>query len=310
MQTLVLIVLAWGLDCLLGEPKRYHPLVYLGNWVKWVEVRFYRRSRLAGVVAYGLVVLPLFALACCLSLYLSDYLYFLTSLLCLYIAIAYRSLIEHVQRVANPLLSNDLPAAREQLSFIVSRDTSIADSQQITQGAIESLLENGNDAVFAACFWFVIAGLPGVVLYRVANTLDAMWGYKNERYLKFGWAAARVDDVLNFIPARITAWAYCLSGNYKLARRAWKLQGLNWKSPNAGPVMASGAGSLGLKLGGEAVYDGQVQARSDLGYGRVPQEQDINRAIKLFKKSCYWVFLQLAGLIVLCEAFFYMVRLL
>lgn len=307
MHTLVLIILAWWLDCLLGEPKRYHPLVYLGSWVKWVEARCYCRSRLVGVMAYGLVVLPLFVFACCFSLYLSNYLYFFTSLLCLYLAIAYRSLIEHVQRVANPLLSNDLPAAREQLSLIVSRDTSSANSQQITQGAIESLLENGNDAVFAACFWFVIAGLPGVVLYRVANTLDAMWGYKNERYLKFGWAAARVDDVLNFIPARMTALAYCLSGDFKLARRAWTLQGLNWKSPNAGPVMAAGAGSLGLKLGGEAVYDGQLQPRPDLGYGRVPQAQDINRAIKLFKKACYWVFLQLAGLIVLYEAFFYMV---
>lgn len=305
MQAILLIVLAWWLDRLLGEPKRHHPLVYLGNWIQWIEARCYGNNRLAGVVAYGLIVLPLFGLACFITAQLPSWLYGFFAVAGLYIAMAYRSLIEHVECIREPLLKQDLPKAREQLSFIVSRDTSEADVQQITQGAIESLLENGSDAIFAAWFWFIVAGLPGVILYRVANTLDAMWGYKNARYRQFGWAAARVDDILNFIPARISALAYCLSGDYNNGRRAWKLQGLNWKSPNAGPVMASGAASLGLQLGGEAVYDGHKQERPELGYGRVPQPEDINSAIKLFRKAAYWVLLQLALLAVLLEVLFF-----
>ncbi len=118
------------------------------------------------------------------------------------------------------------------MSLIVSRDPASLD---ITRAATESVLENGNDAVFGALFWFVVAGAPGVVVYRLANTLDAMWSYRNERYVDFGFAAARLDDLLNYVPARLTALTYAILGHTRSAWRCWRAQAHDWDSPNAGP---------------------------------------------------------------------------
>ena len=119
----------------------------------------------------------------------------------LYLAIGASSLKTHAEAIANALDAQDIPLARQKVSYIVSRDTSALDAESIARAGVESVLENGSDAVFAAMFWFVVGGAPGVVLYRLSNTLDAMWGYKNERFINFGWAAARFDDCLNYIPA-------------------------------------------------------------------------------------------------------------
>jgi adenosylcobinamide-phosphate synthase len=173
--------------------------------------------------------------------------------------------------------------ARAKVGCIVSRDTGQMDGQAVASAAVESVLENGNDAVFGALFWFLIAGAPGVLLYRLVNTLDAMWGYRTPRYLYFGWAAARFDDVLNFVPARLTALTYALIGHTRTALRCWRLQARAWESPNAGPVMAAGAGALGVGLGGGAYYHGQWEERPPLGVGPRPDPTSIPAALRLVR---------------------------
>lgn len=214
----------------------------------------------------------------------------------LYFAIGARSLYEHIAPIALALRDADLPRARALASRIVSRDLTQAGDEPIARAAVESALENGSDAVFAPLFWLVVAGAPGVMLYRLANTLDAMWGYRNARFTGFGWAAARIDDVLNWIPARLTAMNYALLGHTADALRCWRTQAPQWSSPNAGPVMAAGAGSLRVRLGGAARYEGVEEARPPLGTGKPATAVDITRALTLVSRTL-WLWLGVLGLI-------------
>ena len=208
----------------------------------------------------------------------------------LYLALGGQSLAQHARRVMQAIDTNDLPLARTRVGYLVSRDTAAMQAQDVACAAVESVLENGNDAVFGALFWFVVAGAPGVVLYRLANTLDAMWGYRTSRYVDFGWAAARLDDLMNFIPARLTACSYALLGQCARALRCWREQARAWESPNAGPVMATGAGALGLRLGGPAWYHGALKPRPPLGAGETPISADIERALRLvWRGVMLWV---------------------
>jgi len=272
-----------GLDVVLGEPRRGHPLVLFGQLADRLEAHFNgpdgRGWRSHGVTAWCLAVLPLMALAWLLSLLPG--VGWVVEVLLLYIALGLRSLGEHLVPVALALRQGDLAEARRRVGFIVSRDTGSLDEQGVARAATESALENGSDAVFAALFWFAIAGAPGVVLYRLSNTLDAMWGYRNPRFERFGWAAARIDDLLNYLPARLVALTYAVLGQTRRAWACWRRQAPQWDSPNAGPVMAAGAGALGLSLGGPAIYHGELHERPPLGEGEAPTARDIERALDM-----------------------------
>lgn len=304
MITSFILVCALLLDRLFGEPRRFHPLVGFGNLANRLENKlntsFMRSafiSRLSGLLAWSLLVLTFVAVV-----YLIEYnvaLYYpvytpaieiTLGVICLGFAIGGNSLRQHANAIEQALQSDDLPLARQRIAMIVSRDTENSDVLAINKATIESVLENGNDAIFAAIFWFVILGAPGVVLFRLANTLDAMWGYRTERYRYFGWASARIDDVLNWIPARLTALSYSMTGHTSSALTCWWQQAKHWQGFNPGVVMASGAGALQLKLGGKAFYHGEEITRPVLGLGKEPETHDIKRALNMVQRSVViWV---------------------
>ena len=301
MLTALLCLGAVLLDRWRGEPRRWHPLVGFGWLARRVEALGYgppewnaEARRACGVGAVIVLLVPFVVAAWLLGAI--PLLGLVVALGLLYLAIGARSLAEHAEAVAQALQAGDLPLARERVGRIVSRDTTDLDEEQISRATVESVLENGCDAIFGALFWFVLAGAAGAVSYRLANTLDAMWGYRTPRYQDFGWAAARLDDLLNWLPARLTALSYAAVGTKPaLAWRCWREQAPNWKSPNAGPVMAAGAGALGLALGGPACYHGEWQPRPALGEGLAPRAEDIGRALALVRRAL-WLWLGVIAL--------------
>ncbi|MEZ2746486.1 adenosylcobinamide-phosphate synthase CbiB [Halopseudomonas bauzanensis] len=295
MVTGLLMALAVLLDRLLGEPRRAHPLMAFGRIADALEREMNRgeRRQWRGLLAWLLMVAPLTLLAWALASL--PQIGWLLSVLLLYLAIGLRSLGEHAQPVAQALQVGDLPQARHRVSYMVSRQTAELDATAVAAATTESVLENGSDAVFAALFWFAVLGAPGVVLYRLANTLDAMWGYRNDRFHRFGWAAARLDDLLNWLPARLVALTYALLGNTRQAWSCWRRQAPQWDSPNAGPVMAAGAGALNVRLGGAAIYHGELHERPLLGAGRPAVADDIDRALRLVRGGVWlWLVVALA----------------
>ena len=288
------------IDRLVGEPPRYHPLVGFGRLAGTLEARLNRgRHRItAGALAWALAVLPPVALIGALRSTATPVAWVLDALV-LAFCLGARSLGEHARAVTAPLRDGNLDGARARLAWLVSRDTDTLSATEVASATTESVLENGHDAIFGAVFWFIVGGAPLALLFRLANTLDAMWGYRTERFARFGRIAARVDDVLGWLPARLTAATYAALGQTRRAWRCWRTQAPTWKSPNAGPVMAAGAGALAVRLGGPAPYHGQMEARPVLGEGDPAQAGDAEAALRLVNRGLtLWVALALlAGLI-------------
>jgi len=283
----LILLAAILLDSLFGEVRHWHPLVGFGNLADWLEPRLNRAqsptlARVLGLCAWLILLLPFVTLS-----YFLTHLKFgwLTDSVLLYLCIGARSLKEHALQIYRALISKELAKARLAVGMIVSRDTQALDEREIATATVESVLENGNDAIFGAMFWFLIFGGAGAVAYRLANTLDAMWGYRTPRFLYFGWAAARLDDGLNLIPARLTALSYALCGHTRTALYCWRQQAHQWYSPNAGPVMAAGAGALRVQLGGEASYHGKFKSRPLLGQGQIAEACHILLATQLVRRS-------------------------
>ena len=303
LESALILFISLLLDQLIGEPRRFHPLVGFGWCVSKLESIMNRGNlqRLKGILALLVLVMPIvllmffilqyFDLAMEMTWNMDWGMLWLVEVVILYLAIGRKSLMQHADAVMKPLKSSDIETARTKLSYIVSRDTENLQQQGIITATIESVIENSNDAIFAAIFWYLVAGIPGVLCYRLVNTLAAMWGYKNNRFFEFGWAAAKLHDVMNWIPARLTVVTFAVLGSLKNMGEFKKVfttafeQGALCSSPNAGPVMAAGACSLNVKLGGEAVYQGQLIAKPELGYGGTPQVNHINLAMTLVNKS-------------------------
>ncbi len=300
----IIAVLAYVMDALLGEPRRFHPIVGMGNWAQLVAQRLHPGSQagpvlqfLLGVLAWSIAMgVPVMVLAIVFTLS-PAWLDMLFALLVLYVCIAPKSLVQHAEAVSQALAQDNLDAARSACGMMVSRDTQAMTREEVCTATIESVLENAHDAVIAPVFWFAVGGWWGALIFRLSNTLDAMWGYRNARYLHFGRCAARCDDVLGYLSARLTVLLFAL--RQRRALTAALEQGDNWDSPNAGPVMAAGAGALGVRLGGAARYGGERKLRPVLGSGRAPRPADIDAALKLVRDAYRMLLLGLVVLAVL-----------
>ncbi len=302
---LFMLVLALGLDGVLGEmPWLFrhipHPVVAIGRAIGALERRLNkaerseRARRLRGVLMVLGLCLAAAAAGTVAAVLLRSFPHawvaevFLAATL-----LAQRGLFEHVNDVARALDDNGLEAGRYAVSRIVGRDPQSLDAHGVARAAIESLAENFSDGVVAPVFWYLLFGLPGILVYKTVNTLDSMVGYRNDRYRAFGWAAARLDDVLNLVPARLAALMLCVAAPFvpkgrPVAALATMLRDArHHRSPNSGWPEAAAAGALDLALGGPRRYPGLVVDEKWIGKGRARATvADMDRALHLFTVAC------------------------
>ena len=307
------LFIALLLDKTLGEAKHFHYLVGFGWLANKLAARLnplpiekvstkdrsVLKAKLLGTMAWCLLVLPLPVLYYFLIEQLTWYGQIMADATVLYLAIGLNSLYQHAMQIYRPLQSGDIDNARHFTGYIVSRETSALTEQEISRATVESMLENGHDAVIASLVYYLIGGAPLVILHRLANTLDAMWGYKNARFINFGYASARLDDLLGFISGKCCALLYAIQGlPHRLFAKALQnaySQGKQYKSHNGGWVMAAGATVMAIKLGGSAQYHGNVVHSVTLGAGRAVSIDDIVQSLHVVNRASLllitWVFI-------------------
>ena len=285
-----------GADAWLGEPPaKWHPVAAFGATMTAVEQRLYRDTRAAGAahlavglglaafVAYGArrVLGPGVAAAVAVA-----------------VASAGKMLDDEAAGIAAHLSAADLPSARTALRSLVGRTPDDLDASEIARAVIESVAENSVDAVVSSLCWGAVAGAPGALMHRASNTLDAMVGHRNARYEHFGWASARFDDVLNFVPARLAVAAVCACRPHA-AGSVWRTvrrDSAKHPSPNGGVIEAAYAAALGVQLGGVNHYGGEVEDRGTLGDGTPPDASAIHAAIRLRRHTTAALALAVAAL--------------
>lgn len=280
--------LGWVADQLLGDPRRGHPVAGFGKLAASLETAWYADGRVRGVLHEAVLVGAALGVGVAVQQAVRDrpVLRVLATAAATWAVLGGRSLARESEAIAERLAVGDLPGARLRVANLVSRDPETLDADGVARAALESVAENTSDAVVAPLLWGAVAGIPGLLAYRAINTMDAMVGYRNERYRRFGWAAARVDDVANWIPARVAGGLAALAaplvgGRCSDAVRAVREQSGRHPSPNGGVVEAAFAGALGITLGGRNTYGGVEEDRGELGNGGAPTPADLIRANRL-----------------------------
>ncbi|MBC9711857.1 cobalamin biosynthesis protein [Streptomyces sp. TRM66268-LWL] len=275
-------------DLLFGDPRRGHPVAAFGRAASAVERVLWRDSRAAGAVhtavcAGGAVALGALASAAARR---SPAASVALTAAATWSVVGGTSLVREARAIAAALDAGDVEAARERLPHLCGRDPQALDEAGIARAVVESVAENTSDAVVGALVWGAAAGVPGLLGFRAVNTLDAMVGHKSPKYRRYGWASARLDDVAGWPGARLTAaLAVLAGGDPQGAVQAWRQDADAHPSPNAGPVEASFAGALGVRLGGVLSYGGRVEHRPVLNdAGRAVQVADIERAVRLARR--------------------------
>ncbi|NYJ06010.1 cobalamin biosynthesis protein [Petropleomorpha daqingensis] len=275
-------------DLLLGDPRRRHPVAGFGTLAAGLERRAWRDDRATGAAFAGGLVAAAAGLGVALDRLTRRQPVVRAGVTALvtWTVLGGTSLGRAATTLEGHLADGDLPAARAALPTLAGRDPGGLGEGELARATIESVAENTADAAVGPLLWGAVAGLPGLLAYRAANTLDAMVGHRSPRYERFGWAAARTDDVLGWLPARLTAaltvaCAPLVGGDARGALRTWWRDGAAHPSPNAGRCEAATAGALGVRLGGRNVYGSRVEDRPVLGDGRAPRAGDIGRAVRL-----------------------------
>ncbi|WP_233197027.1 cobalamin biosynthesis protein [Verrucosispora sp. ts21] len=282
------LVAGYALDALLGDPRRGHPVAGFGRAAAALERRLYRPDRLAGAAFTALAVGAPVLVGAAAAFATRRWPVARATLVAAgtWAVLGGRSLRHEAKAMGRELRSGDVPAARHRLGNLCGRDPSTLDEPELARATVESVAENTSDAVVAPLVWGAVAGLPGLLGYRAANTLDAMVGHRNARYGRFGTPAARLDDLLNLVPARLTglltvALAPVGHGDREQAWRVWRRDRADHPSPNAGQCEAAMAGALGVRLGGRNVYFGRSEARPFLGDGPRPEARHLSRAARI-----------------------------
>ena len=307
MTTSAILLLALVVDALIGWPDALyrnigHPVTWLGKLISHMDKSLNRMEwhpptrRLMGLLTAAFIIL-----ICIVSGQIiqnavgQGILGFFISVLLAWPLLASRSLYSHVKDVAQPLELMDLRSAREAVSMIVGRDPKQLDTAGVGRAAIESLAENTSDGVVAPIFWGLIFGLPGILAYKAINTMDSMIGYKTPKHLDFGWAAARIDDLANWVPARLTGLIIAMmSGTPNTALQTIRRDAGKHRSPNAGWPESAMAAALGVRLSGPRSYhDKQTNDPWLYAEGRDVEGSDVTRALAVFKRSMFC----LAGLL-------------
>ena len=275
-------------DLLLGDPRRGHPVAAFGRAAAAVERVLWRDDRGRGAVhtavcVGGTVVLGSLAAR---SVRSSPAASAALTGVATWAVVGGTSLAREARAIGRALDAGDVEAARARLPHLCGRDPRALDADGIARAVVESVAENTSDAVVGALVWGAVAGVPGLLGFRAVNTLDAMVGHKSPRHLRYGWASARLDDLAGWPGARLTAVLAALAGpDPRGAVRAWRADAAKHPSPNAGPVEASFAGALGVRLGGTLSYGGRVEHRPVLnGGGRAVSVADIDRAVRLSRR--------------------------
>ncbi|PZQ65410.1 MAG: cobalamin biosynthesis protein CobD [Phenylobacterium zucineum] len=302
----LLVLAAAGLDAAVGYPDRLHqrvphPVVWAGNAISALERAWNRPEASEGARRWlGVLTVLLVAGAAAALGWLPNLLPWPAMAACVVVlgsmGLAQRSLYDHVLAVLRPLEAGDLPTARAAVGMIVGRDVAALDASGVAAAALESLAESFNDGVAAPLFWFVVGGLPGLFAFKAVNTADSLIGHREPRWRAFGWAAARTDDLMNLMPARLAGGVVALAGG-----GGWRVMLADARkhaSPNAGWPEAAMAGALGVRLGGATAYDGIVHPRPEFGAGPAPTAADLRRGLRVYVRACglLWVAL-LAGAI-------------
>jgi adenosylcobinamide-phosphate synthase len=282
------LLIGYLADRVFGDPSRYHPVAGFGRLAGALERRWYADNRGRGA-AYAVTLVGGFVVAGLVaegSVQARSGAKVVVTAAATWMVLGGQSLEREADAVHQFLAAGDLPGARQRLTHLVGRDTSQLSADEISRAVIESVAENTSDAVVAPLVWGSVAGVPGLIGYRAANTLDAMVGHRSVRYSRFGWASARLDDALNLPGARLAGLltAVAAPANAGATLAAWRRDAATHPSPNAGVIEAAFAGALDLRLGGTNRYGDQVEHRATMGTGRPPKPDDIGRSVRLSRR--------------------------